>query len=158
MKYASIVSLRTLVSGTAIGLAALLSVTVASTSAIADSHEMATNTAIASDQMEWAPLGDRGAQISVLWGDPAGDDFGIFIKIPPGFTPGPHSHTGDYHGISVSGSWVHVFGSDDVRALPQGSYVKQLGGGLHNDACAGTEDCILFIHQHTPQDFIPANQ
>ena len=156
MKFASIVSLRTLVSGTAIGLAALLSVTVASTSAVADGHEMAANIANAADQLEWAPLGDRGAQISLLWGDPTGDDYAAFIKIPPGFTPGPHSHTGDYHGINLQGTWVHIIGDDDVRSLPPGSYVMQSGGGLHNDACAGPDECILFIHQHTPRDFIPA--
>ncbi len=158
MKYNPIVSLRALVSGSVIGLVAILSVTAVTTSAIADSHEMATNTATAADQLEWAPLGERGAQISLLWGDPTSDDYAAFIKIPPGFTPGPHHHTGDYHGINVAGNWVHIFGTDDVRALPQGSYVMQPGGEQHNDACAGPEDCVLFIHQHTPQDFIPANQ
>ena len=71
MKYSPTFGLRALVSASAIGLAAILSVTAVTTSAFADSHEMPTNTAIAADQLQWAPLGERGAQVSVLWGDPA---------------------------------------------------------------------------------------
>ncbi len=152
MKVASIVSLRTLVSGSVIGLAAILSVTAVSTSASADSHEVA----MASDQLAWAPFGEGPVQIVVLWGDPASDEWAALLKLPAGFTPGPHSHTADYHGINTQGTWVHIFGDSDVRSLPQGSYVMQPGGGLHNDACAGPDDCIIFIHQHAPLDFIPS--
>ena len=34
-------------------------------------------------------------------------------------------------------------------------YVMQPAKGLHNDACAGPEECILFIRMTGPFDFIP---
>ncbi len=151
MKYSPTFSFRALVSVAAIGLAAILSVTAVSTSASADSHEVA----MASAQLAWAPLGEGPVQMAVLWGDPTGDDWAALLKLPAGFTPGPHSHTGAYHGINTQGTWVHIFGDSDVRSLPQGSYVMQPAGGLHNDACAGPDDCIIFLHQHAPMDFIP---
>jgi len=91
----------------------------------------------------------------VLWGDPKGNDYAVLLRLPPGFTPGPHGHTAAYHGVSIQGTWTHVFGDDDIRSLPPASYVMQPGGAEHNDAYAGPEDCILFIHQHGAQDFIP---
>ena len=152
MKVYPIVNLRELISGAAMGLAAILAVTAGSTPAIADGPGIA----IPADQLDWAPFGDGPAQIVVLWGDPTSDDYAMLLKLPPGFTPGPHSHTGDYHGINLQGTWVHIIGDNDVRSLPPGSYVMQAGGGLHNDACAGPDECIIFIHQHTPRDFIPS--
>ena len=61
----------------------------------------------------------------VLWGDPKSGEYAVLLKLPPGFTPGPHSHTGAYHGVNLQGTWTHIFGDDDVRSLPPSSYVMQ---------------------------------
>lgn len=127
---------------------------IAPTLATADGHAMAWS----SDTADWAPLGEGPLEIKVLWGDPSdpeGTDFGALLKLPFGFTPGPHSHNAAYHGINVAGVWTHVFGDADVRSLPQGSYVNQPAGAEHNDACASADGCIIFIHQHGPMSFIP---
>ncbi len=110
--------------------------------------------AVAVDKLNWVPFGDTPAQLAVLWGDLESDEYAMFLKLPPGFTPGPHSHTATYHGVTVQGVWTHIFGDDDVRSLPTGSYAMQPGKELHNDACAGPDECILFIHQHEAFDFI----
>jgi hypothetical protein len=63
---------------------------------------------------------------------------------------------GDYHAVNVQGTWVHTNSGDPKsHELAPGSYVMQPGKAMHNDMCKGTTDCILFVHQHAPGDFIP---
>ncbi len=151
LKHKSIIGLRELVFGTLISVLAIPAFTALSTSAHAGDKDIA----VAVDELNWVPFGDTPAQLAVLWGDLESDDWAMLLKLPPGFTPGPHSHTGDYHGVNLQGTWTHIFGDDDVRSLLPGSYVMQPGKELHNDACAGPDECLLFIHQHAPMDFIP---
>ena len=151
MKHKFITGLRAVSIGAVIGISTTVSVTAISTSAIAGGD----NVAVAADKLNWALWGKGPAQIVVLWGDPKSGEFGALLKLPPGFTPGLHAHTESYHGINLKGTWVHILGNGDVKSLPPGSYVKQPGKGFHNDACAGPDECIIFIHQHGPSDFIP---
>ena len=151
MKHKVIFGLREIVFGALIGAFAFASVAAISTSAKAGENDIA----VSAGNLKWVPFGETSAQLAVLWGDPASGEYAVLLKLPPGFTPGPHSHTFAYHGVNLQGTWTHIFGNDDVRSLPAGSYVMQPGKELHNDACAGPDECIIFIHQHGPQDFIP---
>ena len=91
----------------------------------------------------------------MLWGDRSKGEYAMLLKVPAGFVAPIHTHTGDYHGVNLAGTWRHSFAGGEERALPPGSYVFQPGLGMHGDACVGPEDCILFIHQHVKGDFIP---
>ncbi len=98
-------------------------------------------------------------QVAKLWGDRAkGGDYAMLLKFPAGFEAGMHSHTLDYYGISVQGTWVHTVEGDTnpAKELPVGSYVFQPGKQPHNDVCKGKTECIIFVHQHGKGDFIPA--
>jgi anti-sigma factor ChrR (cupin superfamily) len=109
--------------------------------------------------IKWEPYGGGAPlQVAKLWGDRAkGGEYAMLLKLPAGFEAGSHSHTADYHAVTVQGNWVHTNDGDAAqREFPPGSYVMQPGKQLHNDICKGTEECILFIHQHGKGDFIPA--
>lgn len=97
-------------------------------------------------------------QVAMLWGDRnKPGEYGMLLKFPAGFESGRHSHTADYHGVTVEGVWVHE--NDGVPTAPRyppGSYVMQPGRQIHNDICRGPAECIVFIHQHAQGDFIPA--
>jgi hypothetical protein len=73
---------------------------------------------------------------------------------------GMHAHTGDYHAVSLQGTWVHTVEGETTPAkeLPPGSYVFQPGKQMHDDACKGKQECIVFIHQHAKGDFVPAKK
>ncbi len=109
---------------------------------------------LSAEELNLAPM-----QPVVVWGDrsqPGADGYGMFLVLPAGAEAGVHAHTGDYHGINVQGTWVRTVEGDPVeKELPPGSYVFQPGGQFHNDRCAGPDDCVLFIHQHTMGDFLP---
>ena len=141
------IGLRGLVLGTVIGISAIAAVTAISTSATAAGQAIA----VPADNLNWKPCGwlPFGSQFVGL------GEHAMLLKFPAGYTTGPHSHGADYHGVSLQGNWVHTFGDDDARPLPPGSYVMQPGEELHNELCAGPEECIIFFHRHAPIDFIP---
>ena len=110
-------------------------------------------------QMKWEPAAPGSPlQISVLWGDRAkGPEYAMLLKMPAGSEAGWHSHTGAYHAVAVSGIWVHTSSKEGKPIeLPPGGFVTQPGKTVHNDSCKGPSECVIFIHQHTPGDFIPA--
>jgi Domain of unknown function (DUF4437) len=111
---------------------------------------------IPADEMQWQEVRPGSpARIVILWGDRTKGEYGMLLKLPAGFSAPIHAHTGDYHGVSLSGMWRHSFDGGEERILPPGSYVLQPGLGMHGDACMGPEDCIVFIHQYVKGDFIP---
>ena len=113
-------------------------------------------TMAAADEMEWQELAPGSPlKLVVLWGDRSKGEYAMLLKLPAGFVAPIHAHTGDYHGVNLTGTWRHSFDGGEERALPAGSYVFQPGMGWHGDACVGPDDCILFIHQHAKADFIP---
>ena len=118
---------------------------------------------VSSADWQWQPIREGSPiDVIVLWGDPgAGGDHARLLKLPAGFTVPNHAHTGDYHAVSLTGTWRHSFEEGQPREemdLPQGSYVFQPGGAMHGDACIGSEDCVLLLHQHEKADFIPQAQ
>ena len=107
--------------------------------------------------LKWAPYAPGNPlQVAALWGDRTKGDYAMLLKMPAGFEAGRHTHTGDYHGLSIQGTWVHTNDGAKPVELPPGSYVLQPGKQVHNDVCKGTTDCILFVHQHAAGDFIQA--
>jgi quercetin dioxygenase-like cupin family protein len=107
-------------------------------------------------EMEWQQLAPGSPlKIVTLWGDRSKGEYGELLKFPAGFVAPIHAHTDDYHGINLTGTWRHSFEGGEERELPPGSYVFQPGKAMHGDACVGSEDCIVFIHQHGKADFIP---
>ena len=110
----------------------------------------------AANEMEWQELAPNSPlKVVTLWGDSSQGESARLIKFPAGFVAPIHAHTGDYHGINLTGTWRHSFDGGEERELPPGSYVFQPGTAFHGDACVGPEDCILLLHQHVKSDFIP---
>ncbi len=113
-------------------------------------------TMTAANDMVWQDVGpDSPLKIVTLWGDRSKGEYAALLKLPAGFVAPIHAHTGDYHGLNLTGTWRHAFEGGEERELPPGSYVFQPGMSMHGDACVGPEDCIVFIHQHVKGDFIP---
>ena len=101
------------------------------------------------ESVRFEPIDARrpdGAQIAVLWGDPASGPSAMFLKIARG-VGAPHVHTSDYHLLVVEGVMQH-WGSGQAEAdapeLPAGSYWFQPGNEAHTDACL-TDQCIMFV-------------
>lgn len=102
----------------------------------------------------------KGPQISVVFGELGKKaPLGFLFKVPPGFRPGPHLHSSDYNSIVLEGA-VHDFapGADEGQAIGPGGHWFQPGQQPHDNHCASTTPCLMFIY--TPQgfDFMPVPQ
>ena len=107
------------------------------------------------DDVEWIPRTNSPVETAVLAGDPATGAHIRLVKLPAGFVVPDHAHTGDYHGVNLTGTWKHTFlETGESRELPPGSFVFQPGGEMHGDACIGSEDCIIMLSQSVAADFI----
>jgi hypothetical protein len=110
------------------------------------------------DELKWrkqAP--DVPIMISELWGNRERDGgFGELVQVPAGFDSGLHAHSGDFHGVLVKGTWVHVAenGRGTRTPLAPGSYIRQAGRGLHVDKCVSKEPCVLFLFQYARADVL----
>jgi hypothetical protein len=110
-----------------------------------------------SADLQWARQSPTLPQhISLLWGSRDRGPYGEFVKLPSGFDSGLHAHTGSYHGVLVSGTWIHLEanGAGDDLELGPGSYVMQPGGGMHVDRCKAGAECVLFIFQDSKADVL----
>ena len=137
-----------------------VAVTIAAATREASAQKQpATAVHLSASELDWRPLTPEIPLQSVqLWGErsqPGERGYGMFLILPAGAEAGLHAHTSDYHGVNIQGTWVRTVEDDPVgKELPPGSYVFQPGGQFHNDRCAGPEDCVLFIHQHSMGDML----
>ncbi|MGI9407678.1 MAG: cupin domain-containing protein [Hyphomicrobiaceae bacterium] len=127
-------------------MAVFMSLTLANTVS-AQKHESRSI-----DDLVWVE-GGPGLHFALLWGDWTKGNYGMVVKIEAGHAAPKHSHTSDYHGVTIQGTWVHTFEENDDRTLMPGSYAFQSGKEDHGDRCEGPQDCLILIHQHGPRDF-----
>ena len=142
-----------------LGAVVLTAVAVVSYNAGAAKAKVATVTS--APEIKWEPMMGGAMHMALLWGNrDKGPEYGMLLKFPGGADSGMHTHTGDYHAVSLQGTWVHAVEGETAPAkeLPPGSYVFQPGKQMHSDVCKGKQDCIIFVHQHAKGDFIPAKK
>ena len=114
-----------------------------------------------STRMQFSPSGVKDAAgrellISPAYGDLSKGPHGTFIRMPAGFSSVTHTHTGDYWGVVIAGVAANGKpGAPDV-ALPAGSYWFQKGGEDHVTKCLSGNECLFFVSQAGPFDYVPS--
>jgi quercetin dioxygenase-like cupin family protein len=106
-------------------------------------------------ELKWVPQSpDVPLMLASLWGHRDQGHYGELVRMPAGFNSGLHAHTGNFYGVLVSGTWIHMEenGAGADQELGPGSYVMQPGRGMHVDQCKQGTDCILFLYQDEKGD------
>jgi quercetin dioxygenase-like cupin family protein len=131
----------------------------ASVSAIAaDDH-----IAVAADQLKWGPAPPafpKGAQFSVLAGDPTKEGLYVFrLKAPAGYKVPPHMHPNDENATVISGTFNIGTGSTldekNGKALKAGGFLHMPKGMQH--FAWFTEETIIQVHGTGPQGITYVN-
>ena len=112
---------------------------------------MGTAVTYAEDR-NWQAIGPldqngKGIFVSLLYGDlETKGPVNFLMKYSGGVKAPPHTHSGDYYAVVVSGQFRHYLESEDeYKVLTPGSSWFQKGHVVHGDCCVGPEDCILNI-------------
>jgi quercetin dioxygenase-like cupin family protein len=119
--------------------------------------------AVSADQLKWGPAPPafpKGAQISVLAGDPTKEGlYVIRLKLPGGYKVPPHTHPKDENVTVVSGTFNIGMGSTldekSGNALKAGGFVHMPKGMQH--FAWFTEESIIQLHGMGPQGIIYVN-
>jgi hypothetical protein len=102
--------------------------------------------------------GDKGPVAWQFYGDPAkAEATGRLLKLPGGFTPGPHTHSSDSYVMGLGGS-MHNFApgsSDKGPSIGVGGTWFQPANDPHDNLCQSGDACTIFIHNPGGADFIP---
>ncbi len=119
---------------------------------------------LASDELEWV-LQPHGAEMALVWGDPATGPSAYMVKYPPNWSrpanlpadaPNKmHMHSAGYHNVILSGGgkhWHEGQSEDDVPFLTEGAYFYQPGGQYHTESFRSEEPTILYAYFEGPRD------
>lgn len=103
----------------------------------------------------------EGPQVAIASGDPDAGPVAYFLELPPGWQSGMHTHTSDYHAITLGADSRHwLLGEDESDAAPLDAltYWYQPSTVPHDDACDGSEACLAFLVMPGPIDIVPHEQ
>lgn len=120
------------------------------TSALADAHDHADNH-VALANVEWVDAPIPGVQLALAWGDDA-TGAAWLIKMDSGVALPMHTHTHDYRGLSIAGTWVHIEADGTEVATVPGDYSLVEGGVVHADRCDSDIPCIGLLDFAGPRD------
>jgi len=107
------------------------------------------------ENVEWVDAPIPGVQLAHAWGE---DETGAawLFKIDPGVALPMHTHTHDYWGLSIAGTWVHIEADGtEVPTIP-GDYSLVEGGVVHADRCDSDVPCIGLLDFTGPRDVMVA--
>jgi quercetin dioxygenase-like cupin family protein len=95
-------------------------------------------------------------KMAAAYGDRANGAHGTFGEFPGGASSPPHTHSGAYHGVVISGTMTNPFpGEGDPPTLAAGSYWYVPAGQPHVTACVSDEPCRFYFHAAGKFDFAP---
>ncbi|MDM7931531.1 hypothetical protein [Tabrizicola sp.] len=131
-------------------LAAAAAATLLTTAAFAESHAHGGNH-VALESVQWVDAPIPGVQLALAWGDDA-TGAAWLIKMDPGVAVPMHTHTHDYRGLSISGTWVHIEADGTEVSTAPGDYSLVEGGVVHGDRCDSNIPCIGLLAFTGPRD------
>ena len=98
-------------------------------------------------------------QMGAAWGNREQGAHGTFGKFPGGAASPPHTHSGAYHGIVISGVMTNPFADEpNPPKMGPGSYWYVPAGAEHVTACVSEEPCTFYFHADSNFDFAPLSQ
>lgn len=119
------------------------------------SGEAAPTRAFDDPALEWGDCPafmPKGCAISVVHGDPAGDNADVFFRVPPKAEIPLHWHTSNERMVLVSGRLrVQADGQAPVT-LGVGTYSLMPARTPHSARCESEVPCVLFIAFDAPVD------
>ena len=106
------------------------------------------------------PFGPQGPERADVSGDKVRGPYSFFLKLPPGFDSGWHTHDATYTALVLSGVVMNLEqGDQNLPALPAQSVWTQPGKRNHVTRCVSQVECLIYVmssggatfHPHTAE-------
>ena len=123
---------------------------ILATTAFADPHDHAENH-VSLENVGWVDAPIPGVQLALAWGDDATGAAWLF-KMDPGVVLPMHTHTHDYWGLSIAGTWVHIEADGTEVSTVPGDYSLIEGGVVHGDRCDSDVPSVGLLDFTGPRD------
>ena len=114
-------------------------------------------TALPVDALDWATT-PEGVAFAPINGDRFIQEYMAMVALPHGLISPAHTKSADMFGIVISGAMTHVPADADPTKgalLTAGAYYHIPAGLPHVSSCLSAEDCVAFLYQPGPFDFLP---
>ncbi|MEP1934765.1 MAG: hypothetical protein ABJN75_00595 [Hoeflea sp.] len=108
-------------------------------------------------QLNWE-VTPEGVGFAALEGNRFEESYMAMVRLPGGLVSPIHVKSAAMHGIIVSGQMVHVAANEDGSSetiLEAGDYYEIPAGLAHLSKCVSKTDCVTFLYQDGPFDFLP---
>lgn len=105
--------------------------------------------------LKWGPCPDfmpEGCAITVVHGDPAGDEADVFFRVPARAAIPLHWHSAAERMVLVAGRLTVRYDGQRPVTLTPGTYAYGPARLAHSATCEGAQPCVLFIAFDGPVD------
>ena len=100
----------------------------------------------------------EGVAFAPLQGNRFEQSYMAMVRLPAGLVSPVHVKSAAMYGVVVSGEMVHSPAEEkasEERVLGAGDFYKIPAGLPHLSKCVSEIDCITFLYQDGPFDFLP---
>lgn len=102
--------------------------------------------------LEWVEVVPGAVEFASSHGDWTQGAHGKFVRFRPGAIAPMHRHTGDYHGVVISGTVTNPFQDGETVEMGPGTYWYVPAGAVHSTGCVSSEPCVFYTHSDGPWD------
>jgi anti-sigma factor ChrR (cupin superfamily) len=103
------------------------------------------------------PFGPNGPERADISGDEEKGPYSYFLKLPPGFDAGLHTHDHDYTAVVLGGVIENVEQGAEAlaRPMPAGSVWTQPAKRAHTTRCVSPAPCLVYVASAGGASFHP---
>lgn len=111
-------------------------------------------------ELAWQTSGE-GVAFAPLKGNRFEESYMAMVRLPAGLVSPVHVKSAGMYGLVVAGEMVHM--ADDPiggaeKVLKSGDYYEIPAGLAHLSKCVSEIDCVTFLYQDGPFDFVPVGE
>jgi uncharacterized RmlC-like cupin family protein len=103
----------------------------------------------------------EGVAFASLEGSRFEESYMAMVRLPAGLISPVHTKSAAMYGLMVSGEMVHL-AQDEIggaeTVLKAGDYYKIPAGLPHLSKCVSDIECVTFLYQDGPFDFLPVGE
>ncbi len=100
----------------------------------------------------------EGVAFAALEGDRFTGQYMALVRLPAGIKSPVHTKTANMFGVMIAGEMKHYpkgMAEPDRKVVGVGGFYKIPANIAHVSECVSSEECIAFLYQDGPFDFVP---